>query len=196
MGTTDDGSHGLADNGAECPDRVCVTGDWELALVLSAHWTVPLRARFTYCVDDPYAVRLDFYLGSQRPVRWVFARELLTRGLVVPAGLADVRVRPTLDPSLVSLCLDSQHGDALFEISVAPLTEWLRRTYQLVPPGEEHEFLDVDALLERLLAEPAPENRELGNRERPDGPYEHPRDASGFPGERDDGPEDAQEGLC
>lgn len=122
--------------------------------MLSARWAVPLRAHLSYRVDDPYAVCLDFYPDTRSPVRWVFARDLLTTGLARPTGPANVQVRPTEDTGLVNLCLNCPDGDALFEISVAPLTEWLERTYRLVPSGQEHRFLNLDAELERLLGQP------------------------------------------
>ncbi|AXK34148.1 SsgA family sporulation/cell division regulator [Streptomyces armeniacus] len=138
----------------ERPGVTSVTASWELSLILSAGWAVPLQARFHYCAADPYAVRLDFYLDTARPVRWIFARDLLTAGLARPTGRGDVRVWPVPDRALVSLRLVSEHGDALFTADAAPLTAWLERTCQLVPPGQEFRFFDLDMLLDRLLSEP------------------------------------------
>lgn len=152
MGTTDDVPHGFAADETEHPECPCETGNWELGLVLSPRWAVPLRGHFSYRADDPYAVCLDFYLDTRNPVRWIFARDLLTTGLIRPAGHADVRVWPALN-GLVNLCLNSHDGEALFEISETSLIEWLERTYQLVPPGREHHFLDLDSFLERLMRE-------------------------------------------
>lgn len=156
MGIFDDGAHPIAADGEKCPDSALVKGDWELALVLSERWALPLPAHFTYCACDPYAVCLDFYLDTENPVRWIFARDLLTAGLACPVGDGDVRVLPDSDSTFVNLRLRSGGGDALFEIPVACLTEWLGRTYRLVPAGQEHRFVDLNALIEHLLPERAP----------------------------------------
>ena len=186
MGTSDDGPHTVPADGAEQPDSACVQSDWELALVLSERWAVPLQAHFTYRADDPYAVCLDFCLEPQNPVRWIFARHLLTTGLARSTGEADVRVRPGPDSALINLRLNSGGGDALFEIPVASLTAWLERTYQLVPPGHEHRFIDLDALIVHLLPERAPEENGGGRYEDP-GP---PRTSRERGGTRDGDPED------
>ena len=48
-----------------------------VSLILSPEHSVPVPARFSYLVDDPYAVHVTFHLGQDVPVTWVFARELL-----------------------------------------------------------------------------------------------------------------------
>lgn len=151
MSTTDDGPSSMA--GPQYSKTNCVSGDWEISLVLSVRRVMPLRANFTYRADDPYATQLEFHLDRCDSVRWTFARELLTTGTVRPAGYADVRLRPTDDGAGVSLTLKSRQGEALFEIPLVPLSEWLERTYQLVPPGAEHRFLSLDTRLKRLLQE-------------------------------------------
>lgn len=119
------------------PPDIRVTGEWQVSLVLSDEWAVPLPARFTYRVGDPYAVRLDLYLAMSDPVRWLFARELLITGALRASGLGDVRVWPTYD-DMICVRLESRDGDALLEIPNAPLVQWLERTCRLVPPGLEH----------------------------------------------------------
>lgn len=153
MTSIENGPRGTAVDRPQRPGSICVTGDYEISLVLSPRWVMPLRAHFTYRADDPYAARLDFFLNARDSVRWTFARELLTTGTVRPAGYADVRLWPTDDGTRVRLCLESQQGTALFEVPLIPLSEWLERTYRLVPPGQEHRHLSLDKRLERLLRE-------------------------------------------
>ena len=195
MSTTDDSPHSTPADRTERPDSNCVSAAWEISLVLSSRWTMPVRAHFTYRSADPYAVQLDFYLDTRRSVRWTFARDLLTTGLVFPAGCADVQVWPADDGMGVHLCLESPQGEALFEIPLAPLSRWLGRTYQLVPPGEEPRHLSLDTRLERLLQETpyssrqgSPE-RDCPANEQPDEPHDNRAGTdSGPEGEcRDDG---------
>lgn len=148
--TVDDGDGG---GEVEHPQNACVTRDLEVFLVLSAECAAPLRARFTYRAADPFAVQLDFHLATQSSVRWIFSRNLLTTGMVRPAGRGDVRVWPTHGGSQINLRLYSPDGDAVLETAAAPLAEWLKRTCQLVPSGHEERFLDTDALVKDLLQE-------------------------------------------
>ncbi|MFC4492939.1 SsgA family sporulation/cell division regulator [Streptomyces ovatisporus] len=153
MSSTENGPRSIAADRTQLPSSSCVTDDWEISLVLCTRWVLPLRAQFTYRADDPYAAQLDIHLDTRQSVRWTFARELLATGTVRPAGFADVRAWPADDGTRVSLCLESHQGEALFEIPLAPLSEWLERTYQLVPQGQEHSRLSLDSWLEGLLQE-------------------------------------------
>ena len=45
-----------------------------------------MPARLTYRTDDPYAVHVTFHIGSDSPVNWTFARELLVEGVFRPCG--------------------------------------------------------------------------------------------------------------
>jgi hypothetical protein len=53
----------------------------------------------------------------------------------------------------VHLRLRSPHGDALLEASADRIQEFLVATWRLVPPGAEHEHLDVDGVLAALLGD-------------------------------------------
>ena len=58
----------------------------EVRLVLSAERSVPVPARLAYRTDDPYAVQVVFHVGSELPVNWTFARELLVEGVFRATG--------------------------------------------------------------------------------------------------------------
>ncbi len=94
---------------------------------------------------------MAFYVGDDEPVEWIFARELLTVGIVRRVGDGDVEVWLTDDDGSLNIALSSPFGDALFEVPLSPLADFLHRTYQAVPAGEESEFIDIDAELENLL---------------------------------------------
>ncbi|MEV4431270.1 SsgA family sporulation/cell division regulator [Streptomyces sp. NPDC049602] len=86
--------------------------------------------------------------------RWSFARELLQSGLHLPSGEGDVRVWPPCrcnNRPDVRLLLGAGTGTVLLDVPVRPLSEWLIRTWEAVPPGKESAWIDWDAILEKLL---------------------------------------------
>jgi hypothetical protein len=46
--------------------------------------------------SGPYAVRLAFRAGLEEPVEWIFARDLLSRGI---QGIGDGHMRPSPGPA-------------------------------------------------------------------------------------------------
>ncbi|MFJ9420155.1 SsgA family sporulation/cell division regulator [Streptomyces sp. NPDC101227] len=131
-----------------------VERELELGLVLSPERSIPVPARLMYRTDDPYAVHVTFHVGSDSPVNWTFARELLVEGVFRPCGKGDVRVWPTKRDgrSVVCMALSSPDGDALLEAPAAAVSAWLERTLRVVPPGSEQGHLGIDKGLSELLA--------------------------------------------
>lgn len=126
----------------------------ELNLVLSPERAIPVPARLVYRTNDPYAVHITFHIGSDYPVSWTFARELLVDGVFRPCGHGDVRIWPTKleGRSVVCVALTSPEGDALLEASSPVVSAWLERTLTMVPPGTESSMLGLDDALAELLA--------------------------------------------
>lgn len=120
---------------------------------------VPLVAGLHYSAEDPYAVRIAFHVGMDEPVEWVFGRDLLCEGIEGPAGLGDVRVSPAAEPvngtdeEMLTIEISSPYGQARFEAPVWEVAEFLCRTYQLVPEGEESGHISMDDELSALLRE-------------------------------------------
>ncbi|MFC5801569.1 SsgA family sporulation/cell division regulator [Streptomyces formicae] len=131
-----------------------VERELELKLVLSPERSIPVPARLTYRTDDPFAVHFTFHIGSEHPVHWTFARELLIEGVFRPCGHGDVRIWPTkVDRrSVILIALSSPDGDALLEAPAAQVSAWLERTLRAAPPGSEQEQLGIDDALAELLA--------------------------------------------
>lgn len=131
-----------------------VARELELKLVLSPERSIPVPARLTYRADDPYAVRVAFHVGSDRPVHWTFARELLVEGVFRPCGTGDVRVWPSTNDGagVILMALSSPDGDALLEAPSTAVSAWLERTLLVVPPGTESAALGMDEALAQLLA--------------------------------------------
>jgi hypothetical protein len=134
-------------------NRTTLSTQLGLRLVVPDRTTVPLLAGLEYSADDPYAIRVAFHVGNDEPVEWIFARELLTVGIVRRVGDGDVRVWPSTTDCerRLSIELSSPFGKALFEAPLSPLTDFLHSTYELVPAGRESDFIDIESELDNLL---------------------------------------------
>ncbi|TQN32150.1 sporulation and cell division protein SsgA [Haloactinospora alba] len=124
-----------------------------LRLVVPDRTAVPLVAQVDYTADDPYAIKVAFHTGEDEPVEWIFARELLTVGIVRPVGEGDVRVWPSTDDEerTINIALSSPFGQAQFDAPVSPLAEFLHRTYEIVPAGQEADYVDLDSEIQQHL---------------------------------------------
>ena len=118
---------------------------------------VPVKVELRYDTRDPYAVVAAFRTGRAGWVEWVFARDLLIDGLVAEAGNGDVCIRPAVDdPEIVVIELSSPSGHAVFEASAQEMEDFLDRTYDVVVPGNEHLWVDVDEALTHLTSTDMP----------------------------------------
>ena len=130
-----------------------VSAELGLMLVVPQHTTVPLVASLFYSGDDPYAVRMAFHVGTDEPVEWIFARDLLSAGMAEPAGEGDVRAWPSSGDgeAVLNIVLSSPFGQAHFEAPTTAMAEFLRRTYDAIPAGHEGDFIDIGGELDSLL---------------------------------------------
>jgi hypothetical protein len=144
--------------------RTTVSAELGLRLVVPQQTIVPLVASMYYSRRDPYAVRMAFHVGTDEPVEWIFARDLLAAGIEARQGEGDVQVWPsptsvadTDDPldrdggAVLNIELSSPFGQAHFEAPAEAMSAFLRRTYQIVPAGQESGFIDIEAELNDLL---------------------------------------------
>jgi hypothetical protein len=129
-----------------------------LQLIGPRSWT-EVPALLTYEAADPFAVRITFGDSATGPeaaddgVAWLVGRDLLRVGLDRPAGDGDVRVWPaSATADVLFLHLRAPSGEALFELSRATLSAFLRETEVLVPAGSEAAALDLDDELAALLS--------------------------------------------
>ncbi|MBQ0953864.1 SsgA family sporulation/cell division regulator [Streptomyces sp. RK76] len=132
-----------------------VSCELRLRLILSSESSLPVRASLRYDTADPYAVRAVFHTGDEDTVEWVFAREVLTAGLHVPAGIGDIQIWPCRSRGLDIVCiaLTGEEGEALLHAPARVLEAFLSRTEAAVPPGTEHGHFCLDEELSHLLAE-------------------------------------------
>ncbi|MFJ9711727.1 SsgA family sporulation/cell division regulator [Streptomyces sp. NPDC101234] len=124
-----------------------------MELVLPSGERLPVPTLLHYSAEDPFAAVFVFYTGADHQVRWVLDRDMLAKGLRRPTGRGDVRLRPTGSgpDAELGLTLSSPHGRAQLAAPLRAIAQWLGRTYESVPSGQEAEGLDVDAELSRLL---------------------------------------------
>jgi hypothetical protein len=114
----------------------------------------PVYMDLSYRRGAAYEVRISDC--GPDPVEWVFARDLLAialQGGGEPAGLDCVRVRLACvshDPLLV-MTFEWAGDRRSFAASPPPVSRFLARTYDLVPPGDEARFTAVPETPAELL---------------------------------------------
>jgi Streptomyces sporulation and cell division protein, SsgA len=121
-----------------------------------------------YNDSDPYAVRMAFHVGTDEPVEWIFARDLLAAGIEARHGEGDVQVWPSpvscaeadgldvigsadVGGTVLNIELSSPFGQAHFEAPAQAMSAFLQRTFQIVPAGRESDFIDIETELDDLL---------------------------------------------
>jgi hypothetical protein len=107
-----------------------------------------------YDTTDPFAVRAMFRVASDQQVSWVFARDLLARGMTQASGDGDVHIWPTWADGreVVRIVLRSPDGEALLQTRSVELLEFLTTSFALCPPGRESHHLQIDRALGALFA--------------------------------------------
>ena len=148
-----------------------ISAELGLKLVVPRQTIVPLVASMYYSGSDPYAVRMAFHVGTDEPVEWIFARDLLAAGIESRQGDGDVQVWPspvsvaetgeldligTEEPGgtqgkVLNIELSSPFGQAHFEAPADAMSAFLQRTYQIVPAGRESRYIDIETELNDLL---------------------------------------------
>ncbi len=151
-----------------------ISAELGLRLVVPQQTIVPLVASMYYSGSDPYAVRMAFHVGTDEPVEWIFARDLLAAGIESRQGDGDVHVWPSAmscaeaddadaigsapsapsaqaEGKVLNIELSSPFGQAHFEAPSQAMAAFLERTYQIVPPGKESAYIDIEAELNDLL---------------------------------------------
>lgn len=111
---------------------------------------VPVPIRLAYDPDQPLEVVLTFL--DREDVPWTFARDLLNRALTERAGLGDVQAwtnGQSLTLVLHGFDESNERWSAEFVLPARKVAQFLARTAQLVPYGQER--VDVDGGLALLL---------------------------------------------
>jgi hypothetical protein len=140
-------------------DSGTVSAELELCVVGPEQMTLPVPASFRYSREDPYAIHVAFHVGEGKAVEWTFARDLLLTGILGWRGIGDVRVWPSAGSegsgprSVLNIEVRSPFGQAHFEGQASEILDFVRRTCQIVPVGEESDHLDFDSELTDLLTQ-------------------------------------------
>lgn len=152
-------------------DRGTVSAGQDLRLIGPDDLTVQLACGLHYSRQDPYAVRMSLDAGREEPVTWHVSRDLLAAALLGPEGVGDVRAWPSFAPAapgapargttahgvardkILNIELGPLDGSSRFEASATGIAAFLAQTYELVPEGEETDYLNIDAGLAELLSE-------------------------------------------
>src|SRR5260370_9148370 len=98
-----------------------ISAELGLRLVVPKQTIVPLVASVYYSGGDPYAVRMAFHVGTDEPVEWIFARDLLAAGIESRQGEGDVQVCPSAmscagtDDQILNIELSSPFSQPNFE---------------------------------------------------------------------------------
>jgi Streptomyces sporulation and cell division protein, SsgA len=147
-----------------------ISAELGLRLVIPQQTIVPLVASLYYSGSDPYAVRMAFHVGTDDPVEWIFARDLLATGIESRQGEGDVHVWPSAgscteaggldvigatgtEGTVLNIELSSPFGQAHFEAPARAMSAFLQRTYQIVPAGQETDYIDIETELNDLLGQ-------------------------------------------
>ena len=133
-------------------DHVLLRSRTIFGLLDPAEAAVPVQVELRYDTRDPYAVTAAFRTSAAGWVEWCYSREMLADGLLSEVGSGDIRIRPDdTNPELVIIVLSSPSGQAVFEAPASVVVEFLDRTYDIVVPGSEHQWVSVDDALGQLM---------------------------------------------
>ncbi|MFE5566561.1 SsgA family sporulation/cell division regulator [Amycolatopsis japonica] len=114
---------------------------------------VLVDVELTYDTNDPFAIRACFLRDTPNEIDWLFSRELLAAGMLVPSGEGDVRISPTAsDPAGVRVELQTPDGAATFTVDAEELRDFLDCSEAMVPYGDEFLWIDFDFELHRLAS--------------------------------------------
>lgn len=104
-----------------------------------------------YLVFPEYETTAD---GDERPVTWVFARELLALGVYERAGDADVIVTPQTSSRTI-IHLKSPDGEARVTLNTCDIDAFITASYNVAPIHDEESVLSdqVDTFLVTLFNE-------------------------------------------
>ncbi|WP_199549749.1 SsgA family sporulation/cell division regulator [Streptomyces sp. N35] len=138
-------------------DATTVCAKVQMYLLAGINECTPVTTTLWYDSTDPFAVRLLIEIEDSTYADWVFARDLLERGMHGSAGHGDVRVWPAPRDrsetriSLAGVGLESNYVQAIFTARSADLHDFLACTYDLVAAGAEE--INFERELTHLLAD-------------------------------------------
>ncbi|MFG2819622.1 SsgA family sporulation/cell division regulator [Kitasatospora sp. NPDC048365] len=118
---------------------------------------VPVLAELRFDTSRPFAACLSFPVAEcdcadeDLSVCWYFSRDLLNEGRHAPTGSGDVRVGPGAAGD-VRITLRGPTGQAVISAPGELVTAFLADSFALVPAGSESDHLDIEAVVQWILA--------------------------------------------
>ncbi|MEV7387389.1 MULTISPECIES: SsgA family sporulation/cell division regulator [unclassified Streptomyces] len=110
---------------------------------------LPVVTDLRYDSADPYSVFMVFNAGTDMVIEWEFGRELLDSGRRRLTGLGDVQMWPAeiRGHGLVYMSFRSGWEKFVVAASAVVVDEFMERTAEVVPLGEERSFLVVESVV-------------------------------------------------
>ena len=130
-----------------------ISADLDLTLVLGDDRMIPVAATLSYSIAEPFAVSALFRTADA-DINWVFARDLLEKGLTDSVGEGDVVIWPAHDAAgqIICISLSSPGGNALLEADSSEIRTFLSQSYDLVESGRESDYVNIDSFLDALFS--------------------------------------------
>ncbi|GAA1281708.1 SsgA family sporulation/cell division regulator [Pseudonocardia aurantiaca] len=112
----------------------------------------PVVTRWSYSVNDPFAVSLAVRTRHDRWVEWLVARDLVVESLAGPSGEGDVRMSPQVVQGydIVQIEIHSHDGHAVLEVDRDLLRHFVEASIDLVAPGDEADRMDLDVEIAKI----------------------------------------------
>jgi hypothetical protein len=125
--------------------RTTLRAQVRMHLLAPGKQDIDVPTELVYRSHDPYAVEMVFNPAGKPPAAWTFSRDLVTEGLIRPAGTGDVRIwsdpPELLTPDsnrCVHISLEAPDGHAHLAAQREDIEEFITATRKIVPPGREH----------------------------------------------------------
>ena len=103
--------------------------------------------KFMYDVHEPYSVVM---IDTLEDNPWTFSRELIYRSFAEHTGLGDVRMWTLKNKFYI--VLDAPDESMTITLDKLEMKKFITETLDLVPLGTESLHMNIDELLEKLLA--------------------------------------------
>lgn len=112
--------------------------------------------QFRYSDTDPYVVAFEIQqpgYPKSDTVTWMVGRDLLAAGVCskTPVGEGDMRVWRCDEGRGMHFELRSPQGRATLHVAADLVDSFLCQSYSIVAEGNETHYMDMDALVGRLL---------------------------------------------
>ncbi|WP_371644166.1 SsgA family sporulation/cell division regulator [Streptomyces mirabilis] len=116
---------------------------------------LPVITDLRYASAEPYSIVIAFNAGTDLVIEWELGRELLDSGRRRLDGFGDIQIWPAeiRGHGLVYMSFRSGWESFVVAASAVVIDEFLKRTFEVVPLGEERSFLGVESFVSQLSDE-------------------------------------------